>query len=84
MQHSQNRENAARTRSGCGLKSYQLGKLLQMRTFELEDVIRLLRSQVEHAGGPTAWAKKTGIDRTTLSRVLHGHRPPTKAILKAL
>ncbi len=55
-----------------------------MRTFELEDVIRLLRSQVKHAGGPTAWAKKTGIDRTTLSRVLHGHRPPTKAILKAL
>jgi len=55
-----------------------------MRTFELEDVIRLLRSQVKHAGGPTAWAKKTGIDRTTLSRVLHGQRPPTKAILKAL
>lgn len=55
-----------------------------MRTFELEDVIRLLRSKVKQAGGPTAWAKKNCVDRTTLSRVLHGHRQPTKAILRAL
>ena len=55
-----------------------------MRTFELEDVILLLRSKVKRAGGQTAWAKKTGIDRTILSRVLSGHRQPTKAILRAL
>ncbi len=55
-----------------------------MRTFELEDVIRLLRSKVKQAGGQTAWAKKTGINRATLSRVLHGHRQPTKAILRVL
>ena len=55
-----------------------------MRTFELEDVILLLRSKVKRAGGQTAWAKKTGIDRTILSRVLSGHRQPTKAILGAL
>lgn len=55
-----------------------------MRTFELKDVIPLLRSKVKRAGGQSAWAKKNGIDRTTLSRVLKGHRPPIKAILKAL
>jgi len=55
-----------------------------MRTFELEDVILLLRSKVKRAGGQTAWAKKTGIDQTILSRVLGGHRQPTKAILRAL
>lgn len=55
-----------------------------MRTYELEDVIFLLRSKIKRAGGSTAWAKKTGVNRTTLSRVLHGHRQPTKAILRAL
>jgi DNA-binding phage protein len=55
-----------------------------MRTFELEDVIRLLRSKVKQAGGQTAWAKKTGIDRTILNRVLNGHQSPTKAIIRAL
>ena len=55
-----------------------------MRTFELEDVTLLLGSKIKRAGGQTAWAKKTGIDRTILSRVLNGHRQPTKAILKAL
>jgi len=55
-----------------------------MRTFELKDVIRLLTSKVKKAGGQTAWAKKNRLDRTILNRVLHGHRQPTKAILRAL
>jgi hypothetical protein len=32
-----------------------------MRFLELKDVIRLLRSEVERAGGPTAWAKKPAL-----------------------
>jgi len=55
-----------------------------MRIFEFKDVILLLRSKVKGAGGPAAWAKKNRINRSTLSRVLHGHRQPTKAILRKL
>jgi len=54
-----------------------------MRIFEFEDVVLLLRSKIERAGSQSAWAKKTGVNRTTLNMVLHG-RPPTKAILRAL
>jgi len=55
-----------------------------MRFLELKDVIRLLRSEVERAGGQTAWAKKTGTDRTTINRILHDRQPPTKKIIRAL
>jgi len=55
-----------------------------MRTFELEDVMLLLRSEVKQAGSQTAWAKKNGINRAILNMVLKGHRAPNKAILRAL
>jgi DNA-binding phage protein len=55
-----------------------------MSFLELKDVIHLLRSEVERAGGQTAWAKKTGIDRVTINRVLSNQRPLTKKIIRAL
>ena len=55
-----------------------------MRLLEPKDVIRVLRFEVERAGGPTAWAKKTGIDRTIISKVLNDRRPLPKEIIKAL
>jgi DNA-binding phage protein len=55
-----------------------------MKFLELKDVIRLLRSEVERAGGQTVWAKKTGNDRTTINRVLNDQQPPTKKIIRAL
>jgi DNA-binding phage protein len=56
-----------------------------MRLFlELKDVVRLLRSEVERAGGQTAWAKKTGINRTVINKVLNDLEPPTKSIVRAL
>jgi hypothetical protein len=48
------------------------------------DVIYLLRSEVERAGGQVAWSKKLGIDRTHLNSVLNGRRPLTQSILAAL
>jgi DNA-binding phage protein len=55
-----------------------------MRFLDLKDVIRLLRSEVERAGGQTAWSKKTGINRVTINRVLNGRYQPTKKIIEAL
>jgi DNA-binding phage protein len=54
------------------------------KIFEQKDVVRLLREEVERAGGQVAWSKKTGVNRTNLNRILKGERPPSKAILDAL
>jgi DNA-binding phage protein len=50
----------------------------------MDDVLVLLRQEVEKAGGQSAWSKKTGIERTVLNRVLHGYRPPTAKMIEAL
>jgi DNA-binding phage protein len=55
-----------------------------MSFLELKDVIHLLRSEVERAGGQAAWAKKTGTDRVTINRALNDKQPPTKKIIRAL
>ena len=55
-----------------------------MRFLDLKDVIRLLRSEVERAGGQAAWAKKTGTNRTTINRVLNDRQLPSKKIIRAL
>jgi DNA-binding phage protein len=47
-------------------------------------VVRLLRSEVQRSGGQSSWARRQGIDRTMLNRVLRGRRAPTEEIIKAL
>ena len=55
-----------------------------MRILDNKDVVRLLRSKVERAGGQSSWARRERIDRTLLNRVLNGHKPPSKEIIRAL
>jgi hypothetical protein len=56
----------------------------RMRMLDDQDVVRLLRSEVERAGGQSSWARRERIDRTLLNRVLCGRKPPTGAIIRAL
>ena len=55
-----------------------------MRILELADVLAILRSEVKRVGGQVAWAKKAGVDRATVNKVLNGHRLPSKAVMDAL
>jgi DNA-binding phage protein len=55
-----------------------------MRTLDDQDVVRVLRSEVERAGGQSSWARRERIDRSLLNRVLCGRKPPTKQIIRAL
>jgi DNA-binding phage protein len=55
-----------------------------MRTLDDQDVVRVLRSEVERAGGQSSWARRERIDRSQLNRVLCGRKPPTKQIIRAL
>ena len=54
------------------------------RALDDDDVRKLLHSRVESAGGQSAFARQTGVDRAHLNRVLKGMRPPTLSILDAL
>jgi len=49
-----------------------------------KDVLRLLREDVDKAGGQSAWARQTGVNRVHLNKVLKGKRPLTRTILQAL
>jgi hypothetical protein len=65
----------------------QLGTLslpTDMRALDQKYVIRLLRSEVNRAGGQKEWAKKNGVAPSMISMVLTGDRPPSKRIISAL
>jgi hypothetical protein len=51
---------------------------------ELKDVKRLLRAEIERAGGRGPWARAAGIDRTHVNRMLNGDRPISKKVIRAL
>jgi hypothetical protein len=48
-----------------------------------KDVLQLLNEVIDRAGGQSAWARRTGVDRVGL-KVLRGRRPLTSKILQAL
>jgi hypothetical protein len=55
-----------------------------MRILEQKDIVELLWFEVERAGSQRAWAKKHGIDRPLVNKVLHSAMPPTGGIIRAL
>jgi hypothetical protein len=55
-----------------------------MVVLEAEDVVDLLRSEVERAGGPTAYSKRVDVDRATIHRTLKRQERPGRAIISAL
>jgi DNA-binding phage protein len=55
-----------------------------MRILEVKDLVPLLRAEVQRAGGVSAWSKKTGVNRTIVSKVLNDLRAPPKSMIKAL
>lgn len=44
----------------------------------------MLRSDVSRAGGQSEWARRAGIDRTYICKVLSGRKPPGPSIYCAL
>jgi DNA-binding phage protein len=52
--------------------------------FNDDEVIGLLRAAVEREENQVAFARRHGVERTRLNRVLKGKRGVTKAVMKAL
>lgn len=56
----------------------------QQRLLSAEDVLELLTAEIEKAGSQSAWARRTGANRTSLNLTLTGRQPLTKNLLRAL
>jgi hypothetical protein len=94
------RTNVSRTLGGDRPPSRPIIEALGLRTIVVSDrkdgtnksvrevdttaVLSRLHSEIKRAGGPQAWARKHGIDRTLVSAVDHGRRLPTKRIITSL
>ena len=63
---------------------FNLGDRLTKHLLDENDVLRLLHEVVDRAGGQSAWARQTGVNRVHLNKVLRGKRPLTRTILQAL
>jgi hypothetical protein len=55
-----------------------------MVVLDAEDIIQLLRSEIERAGGPMAFSKKARVDRATVHRTLKRPERPSRKIISAL
>jgi plasmid maintenance system antidote protein VapI len=55
-----------------------------MRVLEPKEIVDLLRAEVKKAGSQEAWAKKAGIDRSMVNKVIHQKRPLSHKMMKAL
>ena len=56
----------------------------QRQLLSAEDVIRILHAEIEKAGSQTAWARRTGANRSSLNLALTGRQPVTRNLLDAL
>jgi plasmid maintenance system antidote protein VapI len=58
--------------------------LRRVRIFEPGDVMSLLRFEIKQAGSQMAWAKKAGVSRPILNKILNGRKPIAPSIIRAL
>ena len=62
-----------------------LERILNVRKIlDLEDVIGLLRSEIERAGSQRMFAKKAGVNVSVVSKTMRGQVLPSLKILRAL
>jgi hypothetical protein len=62
-----------------------LERVLNVRKIlDLDDVMRLLRSEIERAGSQRAFARKAGVNHGVVSRTLSDRLLPSEKILRAL
>jgi hypothetical protein len=55
-----------------------------MRVLEPKEIAQLLRAEVKKAGSQGVWAKRAGVQRADVNKVIHQKRPASKKMIKAL
>ena len=61
-----------------------MGQRMKRDWLDDEDVIQMLRAEVERAGGQSAYARQVGLNRNNINQILIGRMPVTKGVTKAL
>src|SRR5262245_58168094 len=56
----------------------------KMRLIDLDGMRKLLRREVDRAGGQVAWAKRHGLHPSTINKVVNEQRMPGRRMLTAL
>ena len=75
--------DAAKGQSGRGSTSRKT--MIHARpVLELQDVLRLLRSEIKRAGSQRRFAREASVNISVVSRTLTGQVPPSQKILRAL
>lgn len=59
-------------------------KRKRRRLLSADDVIELLQAEIEKAGTQTEWARRTGVNRSSLNLTLAGRRRLQKTLVNAL
>lgn len=57
---------------------------MSQHLLDADEVVSLLAQEVESVGGQSEWARRTGVDRSILNRILRRRRPLTESVVKAL
>jgi DNA-binding phage protein len=55
-----------------------------MTPLNVQDVIELIRGEIDRVGGQSEWARQTGIQRPVINRVLNGRRLPPSQLCRIL
>jgi transcriptional regulator with XRE-family HTH domain len=55
-----------------------------MKILTIEDVLELLRLDIDLVGGQSEWARQTGVSRGQINRALKGRRMPSSQLCHAL
>ena len=55
-----------------------------MQILHVQDVIKMLREEVERAGGQSEFARQKGVQRPLINKVLSGDRLPPLGLCRAL
>jgi hypothetical protein len=55
-----------------------------MRSLEAQDVVELLRREIDRVGGQSEWARQTGIERSLINKVVNRRKPATARVRRAL
>jgi DNA-binding phage protein len=55
-----------------------------MKTLNIEEVLELLRLDIDRVGGQSEWARQTGVSRMQINRALKGRRMPPSQLCHAL
>jgi DNA-binding phage protein len=55
-----------------------------MQPLQVQDVIELLRDEIDRVGGQSEWARQTGVQRALINRVLNGRILPPSQLCRVL